>query len=266
MTPDAYSFSKHFEPAGPAAFQIDRHYLVYALSGTLRLEAQGLRWILPPARAALIAADNPIRISILTAATTASALFAKNFMPAPRQAVTVFDLSPLARELIDECRAWGAESGQLDPYARRLFDTLAAIVLRLADTPSPFVMPLPCSLALQRALTLTEDLADAEPSFAAIARATGQSPRALSRRFADEMGMTWRQALRRLRLIQAVEVLAMSDAPVTEVAMRVGYASLSAFNAAFRDMVGMTPTDYRRSFRITAPPRNDRFRRLTADN
>ncbi|MGN6424421.1 MAG: AraC family transcriptional regulator [Asticcacaulis sp.] len=252
MTPDAYCFSKRFEPAGPAAFHIDRHYLVYALSGTLRLEAQGLRWILPPARAALIAADHPIRISILTAATTASVLFAKDFMPAPRESVRVFELSPLARELIGECRTWGAESGPLDSYARRLFDTLASVVLRLADTPSPFVMPVPSSLALQRALTMTEELTHAQPSFAAIARATGQSPRALSRRFAEEMGMTWRQALRRMRLMQAVEALAMSDAPVTEIAMRVGYASLSAFNAAFRDLLGMTPTNYRRSFRITA--------------
>jgi len=250
MVPEAYCFSRRFEPAGPTAFQADRHYLLYAMSGTLRLEAQGLRWTLPPARAALIAAGHPIRISILTAVTTASVLFAPAFVPAPRQAISVFDLSPLARELIGECRAWGADSGPLDPYARRLFDTLAAVVLRLAETPSPFVLPVPSSPALERAMALTEARADGEPNFAAIAQATGQSPRALSRRFADEMGMTWRQALRRLRLMRAVEALATSDAPVTGIAMSVGYTSLSAFNAAFRDLVGMTPTDYRRSLRL----------------
>lgn len=170
-------------------------------------------------------------------------------MPEPRQAVTVFEVSPLARELIGECRAWGPDNGPLDPYARRLFKTLVAVLLRLAEKPSPLVMPVPSSPALQRALAMTEDLADGEPGFAAIARATGQSPRALSRRFADVMGMTWRQALRRMRLMKAVEALAMSKAPITEVAMSVGYSSLSAFNAAFRDLFGMTPTDYRRSFR-----------------
>jgi AraC-like DNA-binding protein len=83
-----------------------------------------------------------------------------------------------------------------------------------------------------------------------IARATGQSTRALARRFADEMGMTWRQALQRLRLMRAVEALATTDAPVTEIALDVGYNSLSAFNAAFRELVGTSPTAYRRSFRI----------------
>jgi AraC-like DNA-binding protein len=29
----------------------------------------------------------------------------------------------------------------------------------------------------------------------------------------------------------------------------VGYSSLSAFNAAFRDLTGQTPTEYRRGFR-----------------
>lgn len=63
MTPEAYCFSRRFESGAPAAFQVDRHYLVHALNGALRLEAHGLRWTLPPARAALIAANHPIQIS-----------------------------------------------------------------------------------------------------------------------------------------------------------------------------------------------------------
>ncbi|HVZ30123.1 MAG TPA: AraC family transcriptional regulator [Asticcacaulis sp.] len=250
MAPDAYCFHRQFEPSEPAAFQVDRHYLLYALSGTLRLEAQGLRWTLPPARAALIAADEPVTISILTRLISASVLFAPAFMPAPRQAVSVFEMSPLARELIGECRAWGPDDGDPGPYARRIFEALAAVVLKLSEKPSPFVLPVPASAPLERALALTGEQADGEPSFAAIARATGQSTRALARRFADELGMTWRQALRRIRLMRAVEALATSDAPVTDIALAVGYNSLSAFNAAFRDLVGMNPTEYRRSLRL----------------
>jgi AraC-like DNA-binding protein len=250
MMPDAYCFHKQFDPGGPRPFRVDRHYLLYALSGTLRLEAQGLRWTLPPARAALIAADHPILIAKLTPVTTASVLFATDFMPVPSQAISVFDLSPLARELIGECRDWGAEAGPLTPYTRRLFDTLAAVVLKLTETPCPFVMPVPSSPALERALALTEAEAGGQPSFAAIARATGQSPRALARRFADELGMTWRQALQRVRLMRAVEALATTPAPVTDIALDVGYSSLSAFNAAFRDLVGTSPTAYRRSLRV----------------
>ncbi|WP_115670586.1 AraC family transcriptional regulator [Ciceribacter selenitireducens] len=249
MRPDAYCFHQSFEPAGPSEFRMDRHYLLYAMEGTIRLEANGRRWTLPPARAALISAGHPVTISILSRLTSASVLYAPSFAAAPPQVLSVFDVSPLARELIAECRQWGPEGGALSPYAQRIFETLVAVALKLAETPSPCVLPAPASSALARALALTEELADGTPVFAEIAKATGQSPRALARRFSTEMGMTWRETLRRIRLIRAVEALASGDAPITEIALGVGYNSLSAFNTAFRDLMGKGPRAYRASFR-----------------
>ncbi|WP_284154711.1 AraC family transcriptional regulator [Algicella marina] len=227
---------------------MDRHYLLYALQGTLRLEADGKRWSLPPARAALIRADQPVTITILSRLTSASVLFAPDFCAAPPEALTVFDISPLARELIRACRPFGPNA-PLTPHAETLFRTLAEVALVLAETPSPCVLPAPASPALARALALTEARAAGPLSFEDIARATGHSPRALARKFASEMGMTWRESLRRIRILRAVELLAESDAPVTQIALDVGYTSLSAFNAAFRDLTGKTPSQYRASFR-----------------
>ena len=47
----------------------------------------------------------------------------------------------------------------------------------------------------------------------------------------------------------AVEELAGSQDSVTTIAHAVGYTSLSAFNTAFRDLTGRTPTQYRAAFR-----------------
>jgi AraC-like DNA-binding protein len=247
MIPKAYCLHREFAPEGPIPFEIDRHYLLYATSGTMRLEAAGRRWTLPPARAALIAAGQPVSVTILTQLTSASVLFAPHVMPTP-PAVTVFDVSPLARALIGECREYGPDDGPLPPYGQSLFEMLATVVLRLVETPSPLSLPLPTSEPLRRALDLTEAAASDAPTFAEIAYQTGQSPRAMSRRFADEMGMTWRQALCRIRMMRAVEALASSDAPITDIAFQVGYNSVSAFNAAFRDLLGVSPTQYRESF------------------
>jgi AraC-like DNA-binding protein len=248
MLPEAYCLHREFAPEGPIPFEVDRHYLLYAASGTMRLEAVGQRWTLPPARAALITAGQPVSITILTRLTSASVLFAPRFMPDP-PAVAVFDVSPLARALIGECREYGPDDGPLPPYGHALFQMLATSALRLAETPSPLSLPLSVSESLRRALDLTEATASDAPTFAEIADQTGQSPRALSRRFADEMGMTWRQALCRIRMMRAVEALAGSDLPVTEIAFLVGYNSVSAFNAAFRDLLGVSPTQYRETFR-----------------
>ena len=54
----------------------------------------------------------------------------------------------------------------------------------------------------------------------------------------------------RIRVIHAVECLAMSETSVTYIALSVGYNSFSGFNAAFRDRTDMTPTQYRASFSI----------------
>ena len=50
-------------------------------------------------------------------------------------------------------------------------------------------------------------------------------------------------------MVRAVELLAQDGLSVTKVGLGVGYASLSGFNAAFRDFAGQTPSDYRASFR-----------------
>lgn len=227
---------------------MDYHYLLYAMEGTIRLESRHRRWTLPPSRAALIAADEPVTISILSRLTSASVLFAPGFVAAPPQPLAVFDISPLARELIAECRPWGEADGPLTPYARNVFGLLAEVIQKLAQTPSPCVMPIARSPALARALMLTEERSTGAPTFTGIAVETGQSPRALARRFSDELGMSWGDALRRIRVIRAVEALALTEASVTEIAYEVGYNSISAFTAAFRNLMGKSPGEYRATF------------------
>ena len=63
--------------------------------------------------------------------------------------------------------------------------------------------------------------------------------------------MTWSEALRRIRIIQAIEALAASNTSITEIALSVGYSSLSGFNAAFHEVMDMTPSQYRASFTIS---------------
>src|SRR5258705_5816714 len=87
----------------PRELRGDRHYLLCASAGAMRLEAQGQAWLLPPARAALIEAGQTIQVSIPRPVTTASVLFDTGFTPAPPAPLTVFDLSPLARALLSEC-------------------------------------------------------------------------------------------------------------------------------------------------------------------
>jgi AraC-like DNA-binding protein len=246
---EAFGFAQDFAAAPPIELCVDRHYLLCASQGALRLEAHGKSWVLPPARAALIAAGEAIQVAIPQPVTTSSVLFDPGFAAEPPAPLTVFDLSPLARALVSECIAWPEAEEPLPPYARSVFGALAAVAWRLAERPSPVTVPAGQSPDLRRALALTsQSLAD-DLRFEDVARHVGLAPRSLARRFEDECGMTWRALLRRMRVLRAIEDLAGSEDSVTAIAHAVGYTSLSAFNAAFRDLTGRTPTQYRATFR-----------------
>jgi len=245
---EAYAFARELAPAPPSELKVDQHYLLCASRGALRLEAHGEAWVLPPARAALIAAGEPIQVAIPQPVTTSSVLFARGFAPEPSAPLTVFDMTPLARTLVSECVAWPDSEEPLPPYGRSMFGALAAVAWRLAEQPSPVMVPAGRSPELRRALALTGDGLAEDITFEDIAGEVGLAPRSLARRFEDECGMTWRAVLRRMRVLRAIEELAAGDDSVTTIAHAVGYTSLSAFNAAFHDLTGRTPTQYRATF------------------
>lgn len=241
----AFCVFRDFPPETDKTVQFDRHYLLYAAKGTMRLQAAGRAWTLPPARAALIAAGAPVTLTIATTITCCSVLFAPDIYAAPKVPLRVLDMSPLARELILACRDYGPDTEALHPDGRMLFDTLHMLATRAAEAPNDMWMPVGQSDPVRSALQLTENGLGGTVSFSDIAQAVGLTERTLARRFQDEVGMPWRDCQRRLRMIRAVEALADPTRQITQVALDVGYSSSSAFNSAFLDFTGQTPTAFR---------------------
>ena len=242
----AYCFYKVFAPEAPKAIQFDRHYLLYAAKGVMRLEAEGKSWVLPPSRAAWLAADTPIKMSFSKPVTCCSVLYKLDDIPAPNAACTVFEMTPLSREMILGCRAWGPGKDAHEALAGPMFKALAALCRKLAEQPCNTWIPTGRSESYQRAIAHTFAHLDAELSLNEVATAACVSERTMARRFAEEAGMSWRQVQRKMRMIRAMELLAEEAMPVTEVALAVGYGSQSAFNAAFKAFTGQSPTAYRR--------------------
>src|SRR5690348_11605207 len=84
------------------------HYLIYAFMGAFRLEVEHVGWLLPPQRAAWVAAQVPFQLSAERPGTTRSVLFAVNAIPPPAFACRVFAVSTLARELLSYVVRWRA--------------------------------------------------------------------------------------------------------------------------------------------------------------
>ena len=112
----------------------------------------------------------------------------------------------------------------------------------------------PTLVALRRARDVI-DRRFAEPiDLAAMAGTAGYSLHHFARAFRAAYGEPPATYLTRRRVERAMEMLRAPEPSVTEVCMRVGFASLGSFSTRFRDLVGESPSAYRARHRGGPPP------------
>ncbi len=80
-----------------------------------------------------------------------------------------------------------------------------------------------------------------------LARAAHMSPGHFSRRFRLAYGESPYSYLMTRRIERAMALLRLGELSVTEVCFEVGCSSLGTFSTRFTELVGMPPSDYRRS-------------------
>jgi AraC-like DNA-binding protein len=80
----------------------------------------------------------------------------------------------------------------------------------------------------------------------ALARGANMSAGHLSRRFSAEFGESPYSYLMTRRIERAMALLRLGELSVTEVCLTVGCSSLGTFSTRFRELVGLSPSEYRR--------------------
>lgn len=83
---------------------------------------------------------------------------------------------------------------------------------------------------------------------ATLARRANMSARTFARRFVDETGTTPMQWITDQRVLYARRLLEETDLEIDRVAERSGFGSATLLRHHFRRIIGVTPSDYRRSF------------------
>ncbi len=79
-----------------------------------------------------------------------------------------------------------------------------------------------------------------------LGRQAGLSRSVLAERFSELVGMPPMQYLANWRMQIATGLLSSGDANIASIAAEIGYASEAAFSRAFKKMVGVPPSDWRR--------------------
>ena len=216
----------------------DWDQLAYASQGVMTVQTTQGTWVVPPHRAVWIPANVVYQVGMSGKVSVRTLFFVQGFarrLPERCQAVNV---SPLMRELVLHAVRLGMLRQTVPAQAR-----LARVLVDHLETlpTTPLQLPMPRDARARRAAERLL-LAPGEPVDEA-ARVAGASKRTLERLFRSETAMTLGRWHQRLRLIEALRLLAAGQS-VTRVALDVGYDSPSAFITAFRHELGTTPGRY----------------------
>jgi AraC-like DNA-binding protein/quercetin dioxygenase-like cupin family protein len=223
----------------------DLHQIEYAVRGVVEVDTDGGRSLLPPHQAAWIPAGCVHQATLHAEVRTISVLFAPDLVPEPGTSVRVLEVSPLLREMILHAVRWPVTRPESDEHADLFFGTLAQIVVEALQQDAALSLPTSADPIVAAAIEHTRArLADV--TLREVCSAVGASERTLRRRFAGEVGMSWRTYLMRARLLRAMSLLAEPGHTILDVSLAVGFDSVSSFTRAFRRETGESPSSYRR--------------------
>jgi AraC family transcriptional regulator len=137
-------------------------------------------------------------------------------------------------------------------FRQQLAELLATRLLVAHAGSSDIAGPIDGGLSpivLRRAIERLRSDSDTDVSLAALASDAGLSRFHFCRAFKESTGLSPHAWLRQHQLEQAMNMLRDTDASVVSVAAALGYASQTAFAAAFKRLTGETPSDWRRRSR-----------------
>ena len=219
----------------------ERAQLIYATAGTMRVSTDNGMWMVPPQRALWMPTGvrhSIVMLSDLTMRTLYLREDAAEFMP---EVCRVLPVSPLLRELIVRATELPLDYDEDGPAGL----VVALIIAELRGLQSlPLQLPMPSDPRLRALCQALLDTPGDQRTLDEWAVTLNASARTLARHFQSETGLSfgaWRQ---QARVLEAMGRLG-NGAPVTQVALDLGYDSVSAFSAMFRRAAGASPSAYR---------------------
>ena len=218
--------------------------LVYAARGTMQVTTPKGRWLVPPDRAVWVPALSEHSIDVLADIQMRTLYFDQDWLKREKRSESlsaefVVRVSPLLHQAILALFDAGNTEARTELLVR-----LVMLELHQAEDSATFV-PLPREVRCRRAAMIVLDDPTGLHDIDTLAREVGTSARTLSRLFSTETQLSFKSWCQRARIAAAIQRLS-TDASVSvkQLATSLGYASVPAFSAAFRQVTGRTPTEF----------------------
>ncbi|MEU0541284.1 helix-turn-helix transcriptional regulator [Nocardia sp. NPDC005978] len=226
--PPGHWFDEHEHP---------QHQIAWAARGVITVEVGAGRWVLPPTRALWIPGGIAHRTGTYAGAMIRGIYLEPDRTPVRFTRPTMLRVTRLLRELFDHLTSGTATAAERERAETVIFDLLEPVE----------VSPLGAQLPEDPRARAVADALIADPAdprtLTELAATVAVAPRTLARAFRTDTGVTFGHWRTRIRLAASLPLLA-ADLPLARIATRVGYATPSAYAAAFRREVGCTPREY----------------------
>ena len=213
-----------------------RVQLLHVSEGVLTVRTRTTRFVVPPQRGVWIGSGIEHRIEARSPFWLTTCYVDPDCVSLPPRPVVVA-VDRLVDELLIAASRFGGTYPEDGPESR----LMAVLLDRLQGLPtSDIALPDPRDERLRRITDrLLLDPALNEP-LATLAHKAALTERTAARLFLRETGMTYGRWRQQMRLQRALEHLAVGKS-VTQAAFAVGYADVSSFITAFKNLFGRTP-------------------------
>ena len=236
--PTRFDYVTEAEPGGQ---------LVCCSSGELELFGHAGEWVIPPNHMVYIPHDRMFRLRARTPSSGIVAKFCRAEVGWRHDGCWVGPVGDFATQMLDYGMRWGADTVPGNRSARAYFVTLGDMLPNWFRHERIMWTPYANNSVIQKVIDYVRQEGPSV-SLTEAAHHAGLSERTLRRHMQTELGQSWREFIREMRMNRAMEMLRKERRSITETAFEVGFSSSSAFSVAFQDYVGRTPSAYARSF------------------
>lgn len=244
----AYIDNVYIKEFGYQVHKHDKAQLIYAEGGIIHIYSDDRHWYLPARNYMWIPADmSHCIVSPSSYVNIFNFYFAVDDNDAPffREA-NVYMVNDMLRGMIHYTKEWSGPVTDEHPTRMAFMKAIKAVLpeMDLTITTFPVSYPYPKDAGLIKIAEYLSENTESSFSLDEIARRFGYSSRTLSRLFKEDIGFSYVRFVRAIRITKALELIAENKHTVSEIAMVVGYTSLSAFSNVFERVVGVRPSEF----------------------
>lgn len=221
--------------------------LVRCTAGELELFGHAGEWVIPADHMVYIPPSRRFRLRARVPSAGVVAKFCANEVDWHHNGCWVGPVSDFAASMTDYALRWNAETSLRERKARCFFVTLGEMLPEWFRHERILWTPYAENSSIQKVIDFASRRGPSV-TLPEVAEHAGMSERTLRRHLQAELGQSWREFIRELRMNRAMELLRKEGRSITETAFEVGFSSSSAFSSAFFGYVGKTPSVYAKAF------------------